>query len=85
METLKMQKFFIYHLDSVTNIIEIKRTNLKLTLKRLESDIMNVIGTDDDTLRELNRKIVYYMTLLTGLGNPTDARVNKFNLAISLI
>lgn len=76
METLKLQNYFSYNMNAFPKIVQITRQDLKFMLQPLEDEIIKVAGTDDDTLRELYRKIVYYITLLTGLGDPSDISVS---------
>lgn len=70
-ETLKMQKYFSYQVERLDEISEANRSNLKTLLVKLEHEIVGIdCVEDDDDMSTLFKKIVYYITLLSGLGNP---------------
>ncbi|XP_060528377.1 cilia- and flagella-associated protein 206-like [Cylas formicarius] len=74
--TLKIQFYFDCNLKHVDYVIETNRNDIRNRLARLKDDIFcsqNV--SDKEELDKLFRKIVYYITLISGLGNPTQTRV----------
>lgn len=76
-ETMKLQRYFTYNMEHLDEDVNISRRNLKSTLERLEDEIINANVPDDDGVNELYKKIVYYITLLSGLGDPTVTSVSS--------
>lgn len=78
LKTLQIQHYFQTKATSKSQLIEANRQLLKECLKPLEEDICHV------TLTELNRsddhklfdRIVLYITILSGLGNPEEDAVS---------
>ncbi|KAI4460560.1 hypothetical protein MML48_5g00009992 [Holotrichia oblita] len=74
---LKMQMYFSCSFDTSSNIIVRHRNNLKDKLIPLENEICAFREGDDAAKEKLFKKIVYYLTLFYGLGDPTDAAIYK--------
>lgn len=72
---LKMQMYFGCSFDTSFNIIVRHRNNLKDKLVPLENEICAFKEEDEAAKEKLFKKIVYYLTLFYGLGDPTDEAV----------
>ncbi|GLV32787.1 uncharacterized protein CBL_00506 [Carabus blaptoides fortunei] len=88
LKTLQIQHYIQTRATSKSNLIEANRQLLKECLKPLQEDIFRV------TLTELNRsdnhklfdRIVLYITILSGLGNPEeDAVLQEATFALKSI
>ncbi|GJQ87333.1 hypothetical protein Trydic_g17380 [Trypoxylus dichotomus] len=77
--TLKMQMYFNCSFDTNAAIIDKHRQALSAKLVPLEAEIVTspLPGDDEELTEKLFKKIVYYLTLYYGLGDPTDAAVYK--------
>lgn len=76
-ETLKLQHYYTHNIDRLTDAVKSLRCNLKNSLDRLEKEILAVTSNDEESLRDLQKKIVFYITLLSGLGDPTAEAVRN--------
>ncbi|KAK5644417.1 hypothetical protein RI129_005717 [Pyrocoelia pectoralis] len=75
--TLKLQLYFKENFENLENMIIKNRTALKARILPLEKVILEAFTEDKIELEEVFRKIVYFITLTSGLGNPTDELVFK--------
>lgn len=74
--TLKLQFYFSCNLDRMDYVIELNRRELKSKLQPLREDICNVKKVEEKyEVYVIFKKIVYYITLITGLGNPSKPKV----------
>lgn len=69
---LRMQKYFMCNFDRKERKAALNhRKSLKEKLQPLETEILNADNDSHEELDKVYKKIVYYITLLSGLGNPT--------------
>ncbi|XP_076252362.1 cilia- and flagella-associated protein 206-like [Rhynchophorus ferrugineus] len=76
MVTLKIQFYFSCNLEHMGYAIEMNHYDLRKKLSKLKEDIF-IINTiqDKEEMDKLLKKIVYYITLISGLGDPTNNKV----------
>lgn len=70
---LKIQSYFALSFLPPDEITENNRNGLRARLKPLEQEVLkarNVCFVEHDYMK-FYRNVVYYVTLLSGLGNPT--------------
>ncbi|KAB0798729.1 hypothetical protein PPYR_06609 [Photinus pyralis] len=79
--TLKIQHYFKENFENLENMIIKNRADLKARILPLEKDILDAYVEDEEGLGRLFRKVVYFITLTSGLGNPTDEQVYKESAA----
>ncbi|XP_066156970.1 cilia- and flagella-associated protein 206 [Euwallacea fornicatus] len=74
--TLKVQFYFSCNLERMDHVIELNKRDLKNKLSSLKENIFMAtkIGEREE-IDLLFKKIVYYTTLITGLGNPSKPKV----------
>lgn len=87
LEILKLQRYFSYNIIRLNDAVTLKRENLKHRLQRLANEIYKfsspASSIDDSNLGETYRQITYYITLLSGLGDPSISIVSfLFNLIL---
>ncbi|KAF2896056.1 hypothetical protein ILUMI_10119 [Ignelater luminosus] len=69
--TLKMQLYFMSNFDNIENMVVKNRTDLKARLSPLEKEVLETQTDVKEDLEKLYKKIVYLVTLYSGMGNPT--------------
>ncbi|KAL3269523.1 hypothetical protein HHI36_008589 [Cryptolaemus montrouzieri] len=78
--TLKMQLYFTLNCEERNEMIKKLRTQVSTKLLPLQKDILRVktVGAlDSKPMRKFYKKLIYYMTLHSGMGNPTHDNVYK--------
>lgn len=75
MVALKMQMYFNCSFDAGASIILKHRENLRNKLVPLENEIFTFKEGNEEELNKLYKRIVYFLTLHYGLGNPADQPV----------
>ncbi|XP_048522875.1 cilia- and flagella-associated protein 206 isoform X2 [Dendroctonus ponderosae] len=74
--TLKIQFYFSCNLERMDYAIEVNRRDLRNKLLVLKEDIFTFSKVEDrNDVDALYKKIVYYITLASGLGNPAKPKV----------
>ncbi|XP_050310303.1 cilia- and flagella-associated protein 206-like [Anthonomus grandis grandis] len=74
--TLKIQFSYTCNLEHMDYFIQGNRKELKWRLRSLEDDIVRMNNVEEKELVDsLYKKIVYYITFVTGLGNPAKSKV----------
>lgn len=71
MTTLKMQLYFNTNFENINNMILRNRIDLKARLSSLEMEILETHYDSTVDLNKVAKKIIYLITLYSGLGNPT--------------
>lgn len=80
--TIKMQFYFGCQLATITEQIDNHRATLLKRLAPLEINICKTLEPkEQDEFSLLNKKFVYYITLITGLGSPANQKV-KYNFRL---
>ncbi|KAJ8973097.1 hypothetical protein NQ317_008189 [Molorchus minor] len=70
--TMQMQFYFICNMDQMPLIVKSNRKDVMDRLVRLQNDIVKTMTIDGpDEIFMYTKKIIAYITLLSGLGNPT--------------
>lgn len=78
MITLKMQLYFMCNFQHKQKMVKTNRTELMIRLKPLETEILEFKKVHaEDLSSTLYKKIVYYVVLASGLGNPSLDPVYK--------
>ncbi|XP_044268139.1 cilia- and flagella-associated protein 206 [Tribolium madens] len=87
MITLKMQFYFTCNYQMKQKMVKRNRAELLLRLRGLEQEIIDVKHlNEEDEINLMYKKIVYYITLASGLGNPTiDAVFKEVRVALGSI
>lgn len=75
--TLKMQFYFACNFEMKQKLLQKNRSELLERLKTLEQEIINVKKLEEEDFDMMYKKIVFYVTLASGLGNPLIERVFK--------
>lgn len=83
-ETMKMQRYYNFHIEHLDEVVENTRCSLKERLERLEMQIIIDKDNEGDILH-IYQKIVFYITLLSGLGNPAENGVSTFSTGTNVI
>ncbi|XP_066253099.1 cilia- and flagella-associated protein 206 [Euwallacea similis] len=74
--TLKLQFYFSCNLERMDHVIELNKRDLKNKLSSLKENIFMATKVEEkEEIDLLFKKIVYYITLSTGLGNPSKPKV----------
>lgn len=76
--TLKMQLYFMSNFDNIEHMVMRNRTDLKTRLSPLEKEVVETQTDVKEDMDKLYKKIVYLVTLYSGLGNPTVKSVSIF-------
>ncbi|RZC32461.1 UPF0704 protein C6orf165 -like [Asbolus verrucosus] len=72
MIVLKMQFYFHCNFSMKQKMLKRNRTELLARLKTLEHEIIDIkVLKEDEEIDFIYKKMVYYITLASGLGNPT--------------
>lgn len=80
--TLRMQKYFMCNFNKQVESSAIQHhKRLKERLAPLEEEILKVDNVQEEDADKLYKKIVFFITLQAGLGNPTVNSVSStFNV-----
>lgn len=78
MMTLRMQKYFTCNFELQEEHAALhQRATLREKLTPLENEILECDSNSSEDLTRLYRKIIFFITLLSGLGNPATPTVYK--------
>ncbi|KAJ8960046.1 hypothetical protein NQ318_009483 [Aromia moschata] len=69
--TLQMQFYFTCNMELMTTAVKRNRKDIFDHLVRLQNDIVKTEEVGPEEITKYTRKIICYITLLSGLGNPT--------------
>lgn len=73
--TLQMQFYFTCNLENIKNEVKRSRMGILERLVRLKNEIFRMNNPENE-IDNLIKLIVYYITLVSGLGNPLKDEVN---------
>ncbi|XP_018573011.1 cilia- and flagella-associated protein 206-like [Anoplophora glabripennis] len=74
--TLEMQFYFTCNLENINNVVKKNRGEILERLVRLKNEICRVNNPDSESdVDNIMKLIVFYITLVSGLGNPMENEV----------
>lgn len=76
--TLEMQFYFTCNLENMNNVVKKNRSDILHRLVRLKDEICRASNPEsEDDIENLTKLIIFYITLVSGLGNPMETEVTK--------
>lgn len=76
LSTLEMQFYFTCNLDNMNNVVKRNREYLSDQLAPLMNKICQINNPNsEDEIEDLTKMVIYYVTLISGLGNPQEIEV----------